>query len=60
MRYSKDFIDLLSMKSEDCLVGCGNPNSNILIIACEPSIPKDDVNQIEREIKKIRFCGKES
>lgn len=55
MRYSKDFIDLLSMKSEDCLVGCGNPNSNILIIACEPSIPKDDVNQIEREIKKNKI-----
>lgn len=60
MRYSKDFNDLLSVESEECLVGWGNPNSKILIIACEPSIQKDDGDQIDREIKKTRFCGKES
>ena len=34
------------------MIGVGNPNAKILIIACEPSIPENDINGIEREIKK--------
>lgn len=51
MDYPKEFESLL-YSTQETMIGLGNPNAKILIIACEPSIPEDDLNGIEREIKK--------
>lgn len=51
MEYPKEFESLLN-STQETMIGLGNPNAKILIIACEPSIPEDDLNGIEREIKK--------
>ena len=42
MEYPIDFINLLSSKKEECLIGWGNPNAKILVIGKESAIPKDD------------------
>ena len=49
MEYPKEFVDLLRA-TQETMIGVGNPNAKILIIACEPSIDND--NQTEREIRK--------
>lgn len=41
MEYSNEFKDLL-LKSEESLIGWGNPNASILIIGKESAIPKDN------------------
>lgn len=54
MEYPKEFENLLKT-TQETMIGVGNPNSKILIIACEPSIPEQDINGIEREIKKNKL-----
>ena len=54
MEYPKDFLDL-TRSTEERLIGWGNPNAKILIIACEPSIPETKVTQIEHEIRKNKI-----
>lgn len=49
MEYPKEFVDLLRT-TQETMIGIGNPNAKILIIACEPSI--DNYNQTEREIRR--------
>ena len=49
MENAKEFENLLNSTNET-LIGVGNPNAKILIIACEPSIPEENHCQIEREI----------
>lgn len=59
MEYSNEFKDLL-LKSEESLIGWGNPNASILIIGKESAIPKDNDSwgreQYEREIIKNHEC----
>lgn len=44
-----NFINLVETTKES-LIGWGNPNSQILIIGCEPATPIDELNKINREI----------
>ena len=54
MKYPKEFENLINTTKEN-LIGWGNPNAKILIIACEPSLPKENVAQIEHEIEKNKI-----
>lgn len=49
MEYPKEFESLINT-TQETMIGVGNPNAKILIIACEASIDND--NQTEREIRK--------
>ena len=53
MEYSKEFKDLL-LSSKENLIGWGNPNAEILIVACEPATPLMMTDNIKREIEKNR------
>ena len=51
MEYLNEFENLVTT-SQETMIGLGNPNAKVLIIACEPSIPESNNDQIEREIRQ--------
>lgn len=58
MEYSNEFKDLL-LKSEESLIGWGNPNASILIIGKESAIPKDNDSRGREQYEREIIIGRE-